>query len=263
MGLPLIAKERVIGMLNIVHAEADYFTERHVALATAVAGQAAVALENARLYEQGKDLAALEERQRLARELHDSVSQALYGITLGARTARTLLDRDPARAAEPLDYALSLAEAALAEMRTLIFELRPESLANEGLVVALEKLAAAARARHHIDVHMTLTGEPPIALEAKQAFYRIAQEALQNVVRHAHATEVTLTVGQGEADELVLDIRDNGVGFDPAESFPGHLGLNSMRERVMRLGGIFTLESMLDQGTHLRASIPLLSPDAP
>ena len=262
MGLPLIAKGRVIGMLNIVHAEADYFTERHVALATAVAGQAAVALENARLYEQGKDLAALEERQRLARELHDSVSQALYGITLGTRTARTLLDREPARAAEPLDYALSLAEAALAEMRTLIFELRPESLANEGLVVALEKLATAARARHHIDVHMTLTGEPPIALEAKQAFYRIAQEALQNVVRHAHATEVTLTVGQSDADELVLDIRDNGVGFDPAESFPGHLGLNSMRERVMRLGGVFTLESMPDQGTHLRASIPLLSPDA-
>ena len=110
---------------------------------------------------------------------------------------------------------------------------------------------------------MTLAGEPPIALEAKQAFYRIAQEALQNVVRHAHATEVTLTVGQSDADELVLDIRDNGVGFDPAESFPGHLGLNSMRERVMRLGGVFTLESMPDQGTHLRASIPLLSPDAP
>ena len=258
MGLPLVVKDRVIGMLNIVHTEVDYFTERHVALATAVAGQAAVALENARLYEQGKDLAALEERQRLARELHDSVSQALYGITLGARTAHTLLDRDPARAAEPLDYALSLAEAALAEMRALIFELRPESLANEGLIVALQKLAAAARARHHIEVHMTLIEEPPIALEAKEAFYRIAQEALQNVVRHAHATEVTLTLAQKENDELVLDIRDNGVGFDTSASFPGHLGLNSMRERVMRLGGVFTLESVPDEGTHLTASIPLL-----
>jgi PAS domain S-box-containing protein len=265
MGLPLIAKERVIGMLNIVHAQPGYFTERHLALASAVAGQAAVALENARLYEEGKDLAALEERQRLARELHDSVSQALYGITLGARTARTLLDRDPARAAEPLDYALSLAEAALAEMRTLIFELRPESLANEGLIVALEKLATAARARHHIEVHMTLIEEPAISLEAKQALYRIAQEALQNVVRHAHATEVTLTLGQKD-DELALDIRDNGVGFDPTESFPGRLGLNSMRERVMRLGGVFTLESVPERGTHITASIPLTpadtSPDA-
>lgn len=262
MGLPLIVKEQVIGMLNIVHAEPGYFTERHVALATAVAEQAAVALENSRLYEQGKDLAALEERQRLARELHDSVSQALYGITLGARTARALLDRDPARAAEPLDYALSLAEAALAEMRALIFELRPESLANEGLIVALEKLATAARARHHIDVHMTLIAEPPISLEAKQALYRIAQEALQNVVRHAHATEVSVSVYRKDSDELVMDIRDNGIGFDPSESFPGHLGLNSMRERVMRLGGIFTLESVPDQGTHLAASIPLLPVDA-
>jgi signal transduction histidine kinase len=264
MGLPLIAKDRVIGMLNIVHDKPDYFTERHVMLATAVAGQAAVALENARLYEQSKDLAALEERQRLARELHDSVSQALFGITLGARTARTLLDRDPAQAAQPLEYAMSLAEAALAEMRTLIFELRPESLANEGLMVALEKLAVAARTRHHIEVSMTLIDEPPISLDAKEALYRIAQEALQNVVRHAQATEVTLSVTQNEADELVLDIRDNGIGFDPSESFPGRLGLNSMRERVMRLGGVFTLESTPDQGTHIRASIPLLpsEPDA-
>jgi PAS domain S-box-containing protein len=261
MGVPLVVKERVIGMLNIVHAEENFFTERHVALVAAVAGQAAIALENSRLYEQGKDLAALEERQRLARELHDSVSQALFGITLGVRTARTLLDRDPARAAEPLDYALSLAEAALAEMRALIFELRPESLATEGLVVALEKLAAAARARHHIDVHMHLIEEPPISLEAKQALYRIAQEALQNVVRHAHATEVTVLLSAQDNDELVLDIRDNGVGFDPAESFPGHLGLNSMRERVMRLGGVFSLESTHDQGTHLVASIPLVPLD--
>lgn len=257
MGLPLIAKERVIGMLNIVHAEANYFTERHVALATAVAGQAAVALENAWLYEQGKDLAALEERHRLARELHDSVSQALFAITLGTRTARTLLERDPGKAAEPLDYALSLAEAALAEMRALIFELRPESLESEGLIVALEKLATAARARHHIDVRMTLVDEPTISLEAKQALYRIAQEALQNVVRHARATEVTVRLSQQDSEELSLDIRDNGIGFDPSLSFPGHLGLNSMRERVLRLGGVFTLESVPDEGTHIVASIPL------
>jgi PAS domain S-box-containing protein len=260
MGLPLIAKERVIGMLNVVHAEPNYFTERHAALATAVAGQAAVALENARLYEQGKDLAALEERQRLARELHDSVSQALFGITLGARTARTMLDRDPARAAEPLEYAMSLAEAALAEMRALIFELRPESLANEGLIVALEKLAAAARARHHVEVHTALTDEPNITLEAKEALYRIAQEALQNVVRHARATEVSLSVAPSENtenDELVMDIRDNGIGFDPSESFPGHVGLNSMRERMPRLGGTFSLESVPEEGTHIVATIPL------
>ena len=104
---------------------------------------------------------------------------------------------------------------------------------------------------------MTLMEEPAISLEAKQALYRIAQEALQNVVRHAHATEVTLSLSQKDNEELTLDIRDNGVGFDPSASFPGRLGLNSMRERVMRLGGAFTLESVPEQGTHISASIPL------
>src|SRR5581483_1884348 len=110
-----------------------FYTPRHAELALAVANQAAIAIENARLFERVQSAAATEERQKLARELHDSVSQALYGIALGARTARAQLDRDPAKAAEPLDYVLSLAQAGLAEMRALIFELRPESLATEGL----------------------------------------------------------------------------------------------------------------------------------
>ena len=110
---------------------------------------------------------------------------------------------------------------------------------------------------------MTLSVEPAIAMEAKQALYRITQEALQNVVRHAHATEVTLSLSEKDNDELMLDIRDNGVGFDPSGSFPGRLGLNSMRERVLRLGGVFTLESLPEQGTHLMASIPLESATTP
>ncbi|HEX6288356.1 MAG TPA: histidine kinase, partial [Herpetosiphonaceae bacterium] len=132
MGVPLLLKERVIGVLVVSHNVPDHFTPRHGRLALAIANQAAVAIENAKLFEQAQGLAALMERQRLARELHDSVSQALYGIALGARTARTLLDRDPSRLAEPLDYVLSLAEAGLTEMRALIFELRPESLELEG-----------------------------------------------------------------------------------------------------------------------------------
>lgn len=256
MGVPLIVKERVIGMVTLDHGEPGHYTLEHARLATAVANQAAIAIENARLYEQAQQLAALEERQKLARELHDSVSQALYGIGLGARTARTLLDRDPRRAAEPLDYVLSLAEAGLAEMRALIFELRPESLETEGLVAALNKQASSLRARHHLVVETAFCEEPEAALEVKQVLYRIAQEALHNTVKHARASRVTLRL-ERSGDRLVLVIADNGVGFDPQREFPGHLGLRSMRERAERLGGVFVVDSAPDQGTRLQAEIPL------
>ena len=123
---------------------------------------------------------ALEERQRLARELHDSVSQALYGISLGVNTALTLFDTDRPRVLEALNYALSLTHAGLTEMRALIFELRPESLEVEGLIVALTKQVEALRVRHGIEVTLSLCDEPDAPLAAKETLYRIAQEALQN-----------------------------------------------------------------------------------
>jgi signal transduction histidine kinase len=198
------------------------------------------------------------ERQRLARELHDSVSQALYGIALGARTARALLDRDPQKAVEPIDYVLSLANAGMAEMRALIFELRPDSLAHEGLVVALTKQAEALRARHQIVVRARLCDEPDLALDAKDALYRIAQESLHNVVKHARAgrVELWLDAATPQSPFVTLDIRDDGTGFDATAAFPGHLGLHSMRERAARLGGTLTIESAPGQGTHVRARIP-------
>lgn len=199
-------------------------------------------------------VAALEERQRLARELHDSVSQALYGIALGARTAQIQLERDPARLAEPLDYILSLAEAGLSEMRALIFELRPESLQNEGLVVALTKQADALRARYKLNVITRFASEPDLALDVKEALYRIAQEALHNVARHAHATQVELSLH--DADEtLTLVVRDNGKGFDPAQKYPGHLGLKSMRERAAQIGGMLRIASQPGEGTMITVDV--------
>jgi signal transduction histidine kinase len=197
----------------------------------------------------------MEERQRLARELHDSVSQALYGIALGAHTARTLLDRDPQQVSEPLNYVLSLAEAALVEMRALIFELRPESLEREGLVGALSQLAAAVQARHRLIVSTDFGDEPAQPLKIKQELYRVAQEALQNTVRHARANTAELRLSQTEA-ELVLEVYDDGVGFDAGGSFPGHLGLQSMRERVTGLGGMLQIQSEAGAGTRIRARIP-------
>jgi signal transduction histidine kinase len=170
MGIPLISHDQLIGVLRLDHREPGHFTSAHADLGVAFANQAAVAIENARFYEQAKKLAVFEERQKIARDLHDSVFQALFGIALGARTARTQLERDPVKLAEPLDYILSLAEAGISEMRALIFELRPESLQNEGLVAALTKQSDAMRDRHKMRVETHFDSEPEISLESKEAF---------------------------------------------------------------------------------------------
>jgi signal transduction histidine kinase len=215
-----------------------------------------IAVENARLLVEVRGKAALEERQRLARELHDSVSQALYGIALGAKTARKLLDQNPDRASDPLEYVDSLAEAGLAEMRALIFELRPESLQSEGLAAALDKQAAALRARHGMNVETDLCNEPDVPLEGKEALYRIAQEALHNTIRHARASRIRIRM-QCSPNHVILEICDDGIGFDPKGNFPGHLGLHSMRERIERLGGTLEVESAPRKGTEIRAWMPI------
>jgi signal transduction histidine kinase len=259
MAVPLLLRGQVIGMLVLTSKEVQAFTERHATLGLAIANQAAIAIENARLYAQAQDLAALEERQKLARELHDSVSQALYGISLGTHAARLALARAPEQVNEALDYILSQAQAGLAEMRALIFELRPESLVKEGLVVALSKQAAALQARHEITVFTRLCDEPDLPLRTKQDLYRIAQEALHNTIKHARASKVDLVLRQ-TPHAVLLEVGDDGVGFDPRGSFPGHLGLHSMQERISRLGGGLQIESAGGQGTHLLAQVPLGKP---
>ena len=207
--------------------------------------------------------AALEERNRLARQLHDSVSQALYGIAFGARTARRLLDRDPAQAKEPLDYLLSLAEAGLTEMRALIFDLRPDALETEGLIPALTKQANSIKTRHGIDVRLEFCDEPELAGRVKEEIYRITREALHNAVKHARANQIAIEA-RYDSDEFFVEVRDNGVGFDIQDSFPGHLGLRSMWERANRLGAELSIISAPQQGTRIGLHLPraLLSPFA-
>lgn len=255
MSAPLVIRDQSIGLLALAHPEVDYYNPARVNLAMAFANQSAIAIANARLYEQGQHLAALEERQKLARELHDSVSQALYGIVLGARTARTLLDHDASKAAEPMDYILSLAEAGLAEMRALIFELRPESLQTEGLVAALGKLVNALGARYQFKVQLEAGAEPDIPIEVKESLYRITQEALNNITKHAHAHHVNISL-KAESDGLALNISDDGAGFDMSQSFPGHLGLYTMRERAEKAGGTIALDSAPYAGTRILVRIP-------
>src|SRR6185312_15357788 len=186
----------------------------------------------------------------------DSVSQALYGISLGAHTAQETLESDPEQARASLAYVISLTEAGLAEMRALIFELRPESLETEGLVAALTKQIAVLRTRYQLTVDVGMDEELALPLDLKYTLYRIAQEALHNIVKHARASTVTLRLVQQD-NEIYFQVRDDGRGFNPAPSFPGHLGVRSMQERAMKMGGTLTIESAPEQGTYINVRIPL------
>ena len=258
LNVPLLAKDSLIGTIVLTHDTPSFFNSHHLNLAVAFASLAALAIYNAQLVQRAQALAIFEERQRLARELHDSVSQALYGISLGARTARTHLDRAPAQAAQPLDYVVSLAASALSEMRALIFELRPESLEREGLAAVLDNMATALTLRYKLNVTVDAGrfDESRLSTDEKYALQRIAQECFHNTVKHAHAANVHLRLVATERD-LIMECSDDGRGFNATAEFPGHLGLVSMRERVEALFGSLVIGSSAGHGTRIVVRLPI------
>ncbi|WP_333659771.1 GAF domain-containing protein [Meiothermus cerbereus] len=258
MHIPIRLEGQVFGVFSVNNLQPHTFGPEEQRVFTSLARRAALAIQNARLYAQAQGKAVLEERQKLARDLHDSVSQTIYGIVLGVRSAKAQLAQHPEQVPATLDFVLKLAEAATAEMRALIFELRPDSLKHQGLVAALARQVAATRARHGLYIETRLGSEPPLSLEAKEALYRVAQEALHNVVQHAQAHKVYLRLEQHDS-KVELEVRDDGVGFDSQREYPGHLGLVSMRERIERLGGRFYIASSPGAGTTLRAELNLPS----
>jgi signal transduction histidine kinase len=258
LALPLRARDEVVGVLHAYAPPGRGWDEEHLDLAAGLAAQAAVAIENARLYERARGQAADEERRSLARELHDSVSQAIYAVVLSAHTARRKLEADDAAGAgAALDSAIELAEGALAEMRALIFELRPEALAEIGLVGALRRQLDGLELRHGVRTEAELGEEPDLPFAAKQELLRVVQEALHNVAKHARASLVTASLRTADG-RVVIVVRDDGVGFDPATAKPGHLGLTTMHERVAALGGSLLVESAPGQGTSVRVEAPLV-----
>jgi signal transduction histidine kinase len=178
-----------------------------------------------------------EERSRIARELHDSVAQALYGIALGTRSALEQLS-NPEQAQKALEYARDLADAGTTEMKTLLFALRPDALEEGGLAAALLKLGEMLQARYKLSAHVDAPLEPDVPLEVKGALYRIAQEAAHNTVKHAKASRIWIVLGA-----VHLEVRDDGRGFDVASPKAGVLGLKSMNERAKQIGGVFRVVS--------------------
>jgi signal transduction histidine kinase len=259
LGVPIVAAEGVIGAFYLTHKEgAPTFGEQDQQLIGLLAAHAAIAITNARLYEESAELSILEERTRLARDLHDVVVQKLFSLVLTADAAGTLLDAgEAAHGREQVARAQTLASEALEELRVLIGELRPPDLDADGLCGALRK---------HVDVMRRLHGTT-IALDAERAVtagddgrdrevLRIAQEALHNALRHAGGGYVAITL-HARGDVLRLEVADEGVGFDPDDpALRGtHLGLTGMEERAARLGGTLAIYSGKD-GTTVALQVP-------
>jgi len=252
---PLVYQGVLVGVLTAIYREEELPCEAETSFLAALADQATMAGATARLVAARRKAVALEERHRLARELHDTVAQSLYGIEQGARMALDRLDQDPARVAQPIEHVLQLAEAGQAEMRALILALRPESLESDGLVTALNRQIEALRARHGIAAQTITSDEPEASIEVKQVLHRIAQEAVHNTVKHSRARRVDVHL-EAYTSGLVLQVTDDGVGFDPDESFPGHFGLRSMRERALEVGGSLEVESSRGRGTRIVVRVP-------
>ena len=253
--LPLFVKGEVTGVLGIVHPQPGFYTERHAELAMAFAQQAGTAIENARLYEAARVKAVLEERQRLARELHDSVTQALYSALLWTEAANRQLGAGGVETArEHLRDARAATREALSEMRLLLFELRQPVLEVRGLSAVLRARLDAVEARSGLATEVRLDETVRLPAAVEQNLYRIAQEALNNVLKHARASRVAVTL-EATDERLRLEVVDDGNGFDPRQP-GGGLGLKGMRERAESLGGTLTIESARGVGTRLRLEVP-------
>jgi len=247
--VPLRVRDRTIGFLLIDSDEPDRYRMRDGTLAWALANQAAVAIENARLYGHARELAAFEERQRLARDLHDSVTQSLYTASMLGRMLPRTWESDPKAAREMLGQLGEVTDAALAEMRTLLLELRPAAILQAGLDELLRRLAQALRTHLEKPVEVEIAGAAQLPPEVHLAFYRLAQAALGNVVRHASSSQARARLDLADA-AATLVISDDGGGFDVARLGDRRgMGIEIMRERAGAIGADLRIDSVVGQGT--------------
>jgi|GEM_PF-2421983 len=254
VSVALRAKGKWQGVLTVVSSVGNGFSTEEKLLLLSIANQMAVAIENARLYEDGRKLAFIEERNRLARELHDSVSQLLFSVVLNSEAASALVENDPRLAKTRIESVRDVASEAREQMRDLLTELRLGAL-EEGLTAALNIYVRMFQEREGIDTIFSVEGERPVAATIERELFRIAQEALNNIAKHSQASSAAVDLAIYPTF-LRLRIEDNGIGFDPSKSGAG-LGLTNMRERAQGLHGWLTIESARSKGTRITVEVPL------
>ncbi|HSL43721.1 MAG TPA: PAS domain S-box protein [Anaerolineales bacterium] len=250
MWVPLAVKGRIIGGVGVAHEKPNYFTLHQADLALSVANQAAISMVNAELNKQAQAFAVLEERQRLAHNLHDAINQSLFSAGLIAEVLPRLWERDQEEARRSLEDLRRLTRGAMAEMRALLAELRPSTLTDAELGDLLRLLGNSFTGRTNIPARVTVVGEGVLPADVQVAIYRICQEALNNILKHAGAKKVEIFLQHGE-NAIELTIRDDGEGFDPERTPSGHYGLSMMRERAEGVGARLSITSQPGQGTQL------------
>lgn len=274
LSVPLIIKQEIVGTLNLYYARPRQFNQDDIDLAVSFCDQTALAMENARLRERAQEDAIAAERNRIARELHDSVTQTIFSASLIAEVLPTIWTINPVEAQHGLDDLRKLARGALAEMRTLLLELRPIGLGEVGLEDLLKQLSAGVSGRIRADVNVHIQGEAILPTDVKLAFYRIAQEALNNVAKHSGADRVDIEIesisaaprgrkkaGSSQAifsQSVSMSIRDNGRGFDPGSVIGEHLGLGIMHERASNIHATLSIKSKAGAGTEISLHWPRL-----
>jgi signal transduction histidine kinase len=256
LGVPIVSGATVVGAFYLTDKRsAPAFSDDDQALIETFAAHAALALENARLHERSRELSIVEERNRLARELHDAVTQKLFGVVLAAESGQALLERDIAEAGAQLARVRELAREAMEELRSVIVHLRPAALESEGLAVALAKHVDVLRRAHRREIACEIEGSAAVSPAIEGDVFRIAQEALHNALRHAHASRIELRL-RCEEGGVLLTVADDGAGFDDGAVRSRRLGLTTMAERARAAGGTLAIDTAPGAGTTVRLEVP-------
>ncbi len=259
LGVPIVSKGTVIGAFYLTgKKKTKEFSDADQSLIERFAAHAAIVVENARLFEQSRELSVVEERNRLARDLHDSVTQTLFSLSLTAEAAAELIDGSPERAKLQVRKVAELARGSLQEMRSLVFQLRPGDLASEGLVPTLRKHLEIVERVNDAHVELDVRGERRLDPDLETALFRIVQEALNNAVKHARSRRLHVELQMTDGVVRCV-VSDDGVGFKPT-ALPvrtKHLGLTSMEERARELGGSLRIDSAPGEGTTVSVEVPL------
>ena len=250
IGCPIIYGKEVIGFLNLASVTSEFYSPTHTEILKVFSHHAAIALRNAQVFEQAQELAILEERQRLARDLHDSVSQSLFSASIVAESLTSTWEKDPESVVPNLRNLHSMILGATAEMRTLLVELRPSSIIDVSFDSLIERLSDAYRGRGSAAVSVNISGSRTLPPDVQIVMYRIAQEALNNVVKHAGADQVSIELFM-DMEEVNLCVRDNGCGFDPSHIPPDHFGIKIMAERARGVDAKLTINSQQGAGTEV------------